>query len=132
MIHLQRKSGLELKQVRKQELMQRPWKDVSFFYFISILFYLFILVWFDHSVLLSLSPFTLPPLPLLPPSLPLSPFLPLSPLSGNFLDRTSSEAFFVVNTTRSHVTQSRLDFSPPLFLCQPFYVDRYRFFKNIM
>jgi hypothetical protein len=23
----QRKSGLELKQVRKQELMQRPWKD---------------------------------------------------------------------------------------------------------
>jgi hypothetical protein len=25
-----RKSGLELKQVRKQELMQRPWRDVSF------------------------------------------------------------------------------------------------------
>jgi hypothetical protein len=24
-----RKSGLELKQVRKQELMQRPWRDVS-------------------------------------------------------------------------------------------------------
>jgi hypothetical protein len=23
-----RKSGLELKQVRKQELMQRPWRDV--------------------------------------------------------------------------------------------------------
>jgi hypothetical protein len=26
----QRKSGLELKQVRKQELMQRPWKDVTY------------------------------------------------------------------------------------------------------
>jgi hypothetical protein len=26
----QRKSGLELKQVRKQELMQRPWRDVSY------------------------------------------------------------------------------------------------------
>jgi hypothetical protein len=25
-----RKSGLELKQVRKQELMQRPWRDVSY------------------------------------------------------------------------------------------------------
>jgi hypothetical protein len=25
-----RKSGLELKQVRKQELMQRPWKDVTY------------------------------------------------------------------------------------------------------
>ena len=25
--HLPRKSGLELKQVRKQELMQRPWRD---------------------------------------------------------------------------------------------------------
>jgi hypothetical protein len=25
-----RKSGLELKQVRKQELMQRPWKDVLY------------------------------------------------------------------------------------------------------
>jgi hypothetical protein len=24
-----RKSGLELKQVREQELMQRPWRDVS-------------------------------------------------------------------------------------------------------
>jgi hypothetical protein len=24
----QRKSGLQLKQVRKQELMQRPWRDV--------------------------------------------------------------------------------------------------------
>jgi hypothetical protein len=28
--HHQRKSGLELKQVRKQELMQRPWKDVIY------------------------------------------------------------------------------------------------------
>jgi hypothetical protein len=27
-VHHQRKSGLELKQVRKQELMQRPWRDV--------------------------------------------------------------------------------------------------------
>jgi hypothetical protein len=26
----QRKSGLELKQVRKQELMQRPWRDVLY------------------------------------------------------------------------------------------------------
>jgi hypothetical protein len=26
----QRKSGLELKQVSKQELMQRPWKDVTY------------------------------------------------------------------------------------------------------
>jgi hypothetical protein len=25
-----RKSGLELKQVRKQELMQRPWRDVLY------------------------------------------------------------------------------------------------------
>jgi hypothetical protein len=25
-----RKSGLKLKQVRKQELMQRPWRDVSY------------------------------------------------------------------------------------------------------
>jgi hypothetical protein len=25
-----RKSGLELKQVRKQELMQRPWRDVHY------------------------------------------------------------------------------------------------------
>jgi hypothetical protein len=28
--HLPRKSGLELKQVRKQELMQRPWRDVLY------------------------------------------------------------------------------------------------------
>jgi hypothetical protein len=27
-VHHQRKSGLELKQVRKPELMQRPWRDV--------------------------------------------------------------------------------------------------------
>jgi hypothetical protein len=27
-VHHQGKSGLELKQVRKQELMQRPWRDV--------------------------------------------------------------------------------------------------------
>ena len=26
----QRKSGLELKQVRMQELMQRPWRDISY------------------------------------------------------------------------------------------------------
>ena len=26
----QRKSGLELKQVRKQELMQKPWRDVTY------------------------------------------------------------------------------------------------------
>jgi hypothetical protein len=25
-----RKSGLELKQVRKQELMQKPWRDVTY------------------------------------------------------------------------------------------------------
>jgi hypothetical protein len=29
-VHHQRKSGLELKQVRKQELMQRPWRDVVY------------------------------------------------------------------------------------------------------
>jgi hypothetical protein len=29
-VHQQRKSGLELKQVRKQELMQRPWRDVLY------------------------------------------------------------------------------------------------------
>ena len=27
---LPRKSGLELKQVRKQELMQKPWRDVTY------------------------------------------------------------------------------------------------------
>jgi hypothetical protein len=29
-VHHQRKSGLELRQVRKQELMQRPWRDVLY------------------------------------------------------------------------------------------------------
>jgi hypothetical protein len=29
-VHHQRKSGLELKQVRKQELMQRPWRNVTY------------------------------------------------------------------------------------------------------
>ena len=29
-VHHQRKSGLELKQIRKQELMQRPWRDVTY------------------------------------------------------------------------------------------------------
>jgi hypothetical protein len=29
-VHHQRKSGLELKQVRKQELMQKPWRDVLY------------------------------------------------------------------------------------------------------
>jgi hypothetical protein len=29
-VHQQRKSRLELKQVRKQELMQKPWKDVTY------------------------------------------------------------------------------------------------------
>jgi hypothetical protein len=29
-VHPQRKSELELKQVRKQELMQRPWRDVTY------------------------------------------------------------------------------------------------------
>jgi hypothetical protein len=29
-VHHQRKSGLELKQVRKQELRQRPWRDVLY------------------------------------------------------------------------------------------------------
>jgi hypothetical protein len=29
-VHHQRKSGLELKQVREQELMQRPWRDVPY------------------------------------------------------------------------------------------------------
>ena len=28
--HHQRKSGLKLKQVREQELMQRPWRDVTY------------------------------------------------------------------------------------------------------
>jgi len=30
LFHHQRKSGLELKQVRKQELMQTPWRDVTY------------------------------------------------------------------------------------------------------
>jgi hypothetical protein len=29
-VHHKRKAGLELKQVRKQELMQRPWRDVTY------------------------------------------------------------------------------------------------------
>jgi len=29
-VHHQRKSGVELKQVRKQKLMQRPWRDVPY------------------------------------------------------------------------------------------------------
>jgi hypothetical protein len=29
-VHHQRKSGLELKQVRNQELIQRPWRDVTY------------------------------------------------------------------------------------------------------
>jgi hypothetical protein len=29
-VHHQRMSGLEFKQVRKQELMQRPWRDVTY------------------------------------------------------------------------------------------------------
>jgi hypothetical protein len=29
-VHLQRKSAIELKQVRKQELMQRSWRDVTY------------------------------------------------------------------------------------------------------
>jgi hypothetical protein len=29
-VHHQRMSGLELKQVRKQELMQRPWRGAAF------------------------------------------------------------------------------------------------------
>ena len=29
-VHHQRKSGLEPNQVRKQELMQRPWRDVAY------------------------------------------------------------------------------------------------------
>jgi hypothetical protein len=39
-VHHQRKSGLELKQVRKQELMQSPWRDVPY--------------WLASSALLSL------------------------------------------------------------------------------
>ena len=31
-VHHQRISGLELKQVRKQELMQKPWRDVTSLY----------------------------------------------------------------------------------------------------
>jgi hypothetical protein len=42
-VHHQRKSGLELKQVRKQELMQRPWRDVLYWLpspgFLSLLSY---------------------------------------------------------------------------------------------
>jgi hypothetical protein len=34
-VHHQRKSGLELKQVRKQELMQRPWRDITGFNLLS-------------------------------------------------------------------------------------------------
>jgi hypothetical protein len=42
-VHHQRKSELELKQVRKQELMQRPWRDVTYWIaspgLLSLLFY---------------------------------------------------------------------------------------------
>jgi len=42
-VHQQRKSGLELKQVRKQELMQRPWRDAAYLLaspgLLSLLFY---------------------------------------------------------------------------------------------
>jgi hypothetical protein len=31
-VHYQRKSGLGLKQVRKQELMQRPWRDITYWF----------------------------------------------------------------------------------------------------
>jgi hypothetical protein len=39
-VHHQRKAGQELKQVRKQELMQKPWRDVTY--------------WLDSSGLTSL------------------------------------------------------------------------------
>jgi hypothetical protein len=29
-VNLQRMSGLELRQVRKQDLMQRPWRDATY------------------------------------------------------------------------------------------------------
>jgi hypothetical protein len=42
-VHHHRKSGLELKQVRKQELMKRPWRDVSYWLaspgLLSLLYY---------------------------------------------------------------------------------------------
>jgi hypothetical protein len=38
-VHHLRKSGLELKQVRKQELMQRPWRAVASPGLLSLLFY---------------------------------------------------------------------------------------------
>ena len=42
-VPLPRKSGLELKQVRKEELMQRPWSDVLYWLastgLLSLLFY---------------------------------------------------------------------------------------------
>ena len=45
-VHHQRKSGLELKQVKKQELMQRPWRDVIYWLaslgLLSLLFCLFV------------------------------------------------------------------------------------------
>jgi len=37
-VHHQRTSGLELKQVRKQKLTQRPWKDVI--YWLALLAFL--------------------------------------------------------------------------------------------
>jgi hypothetical protein len=39
-VHRQRKSELELKQVRKQELMQRPWRDVLYWH-IHIYIYIY-------------------------------------------------------------------------------------------
>jgi hypothetical protein len=42
-VQFQRKSGLELKQVREQQLMQRPWRDVHYWLassgLLSLLFY---------------------------------------------------------------------------------------------
>ena len=30
LLFIAKKSGLELKQIRKQELMQRPWRDITY------------------------------------------------------------------------------------------------------
>jgi hypothetical protein len=56
-------SGLELKQVRKQELMQRPWKDVT--YWLASLDLLSLLSIEAKTTSPGMAPPTMGPLPLI-------------------------------------------------------------------
>jgi hypothetical protein len=59
----QRISGLELKQVRKQELMQRPWKDVT--YWLASPGLLSLLSYRTKTTIPEMAPLTRGPLPLI-------------------------------------------------------------------